>query len=578
MYKSPRYNPPAGSSRRIQILDPAVARKIAAGEVIDRPFSVVRELIDNAIDAGSSEIEVAVENGGMSLIRVTDNGAGMSPEDLKQCFLPHATSKIASLSDLEKIGSLGFRGEALASIAAVSRTQIISAEDDSQPPYRIVVRDGKLESAAPFRGKKGTTVESADLFYSYPGRKRFLKSPSAEAALCSSVTVEKALPFPEITFRYFSGGTLRLFLPAGGLKDRVVTANKLEDQNDFFYEIEGSGDGFTAVIVTGSPDIYRRDRRYMQVFVNGRRIWEFSLVQAIEYAYSSFLPGGLYPYCFVFLRMDPQLVDFNIHPAKKEARFRSVQETRRRLISMIDSFLSASAVRSAAQQKQSSQYELPSSMPDTSLREKVSEAGEGDREFNLDIHSKPAPDTWRGAEKDHKYRYLGQVFLTFLAVEYDDAFYLIDQHAAHERLLFDRFSRHGRQQPLLIPIDLHPDPDEQDFICRSKERFAEIGIVLSEKENGGWRIEAVPETFKGAEQYLCEAIKGMAGTEKQLLTRLYAEMSCKAAIKAGEYCDTLTAEDLIGSVFELESPRCPHGRPVYFSLSRDELYQFVGRT
>jgi DNA mismatch repair protein MutL len=405
-----------------------------------------------------------------------------------------------------------------------------------------------------------------------------LKNPSAESALCSSVTVEKALPFPEITFRYFSGGSLRLFLPSGELKDRVLRAHKLEEQKDFFYEIEGSGDDFSAGIVAGVPDIYRKDRRCVQVFVNGRRIWEFSLVQAVEYAYSSFLPGGFYPYCFVFLRINPQLVDFNIHPAKKEARFRSVREIRRRLIAVIDSFLSASAVKSAVEKKSPSQYELPSSRPAERSRPPVSEAREGTGNFNLEIRSRPAADTGPAADTDKKYRYLGQVFRTFLAVEYDDTFYLVDQHAAHERLLFDRFSRHSSRQPLLIPVDLDLDQEEEQFISRNKKSFAEIGIALSEKEKGGWQIDAVPEALKGAEEYLCDALKGIGGTEKQILTRLYAEMSCKAAIKAGEYCDDLTAEDLIGKVFDLESPRCPHGRPVYFSLSRDELYQFVGRT
>ncbi|RKX88794.1 MAG: DNA mismatch repair endonuclease MutL, partial [Spirochaetes bacterium] len=305
--------------RRIQILRDTVALRIAAGEVIDRPFSVVRELIDNAVDCGAGNIDLYVEGGGIERIRVVDNGSGMSLEDLKKCYLPHATSKISEMEDLESLKTLGFRGEALSSIGACSRLEIISSETGADAG-RLVVSNGALRDLSPYKGNKGTIVDVSGLFHAMPARKKFLKRPSAEAAACKKVFIDKVLPFCEISFRYFQDGAMKLFFPVSSLKERVINAYPGILNKDLTREMESSTEDFSVRIIAADPSVNRKDRRYIQLFVNNRRINDFSLLQAVEYGFSEFLPGGTYPVAFVFIKIKPSLIDVNIHPAKKEVK------------------------------------------------------------------------------------------------------------------------------------------------------------------------------------------------------------------------------------------------------------------
>lgn len=325
-------------SRSIHLLRDQVARKIAAGEVIDRPFSLLRELMDNAVDAGADTIDVHLAGGGTRSVRVVDNGCGMEREDLELCFLPHATSKISEVEDLDRITSLGFRGEALSSIAACSRLRITSAVAEGEA-FTIEVDNGKLLSLQPSKGRKGTVVEASDLFYSIPARKRFLKSDQAELSACRKLFAEKALAFPEISFRLFSEGELKLFLPASSLIDRVTASYPGQVHASMIHTIQGAGEGFHFTALGSGLSLYRKDRRYIHIYVNKRKIDEFSLVQAVSYGYGEYLPGGTFPVCFLFLEVDPERVDFNIHPAKKEVRFRGLKEIHHQVSSGIRDFL-----------------------------------------------------------------------------------------------------------------------------------------------------------------------------------------------------------------------------------------------
>ena len=327
--------------RRIQILREEVTRKIAAGEVIDRPFSVVRELLDNSLDAECSEITLMIEGGGLSRIRVIDHGFGLSEEDLRLCFLSHSTSKIREEEDLYRSTTLGFRGEALASIGTCARLEIVSKPSEENHANRLTVQDGKLLSLDPCQGKDGTNTEVTELFAHVPARREFLKSRSAETTMCKSIFLDKTLPFPDLSFRFFVDGSLNIFLPAQDLLNRVSTAYSSQLKPSLLHEIEVDGEGFTARVVLGGPELSRRDRKLIQVFINKRRIFTYPLVQAMEYAFSPYLPGGNFPMAFIFLEILPQLVDFNVHPAKKEARIKILSQIRRDLALKTKSFLSS---------------------------------------------------------------------------------------------------------------------------------------------------------------------------------------------------------------------------------------------
>ena len=330
----------AGASRRISVLREEVSRKIAAGEVIDRPLSIVRELLDNALDAGSASVDVHLARGGLDLVRVVDDGAGMDRDDLSRCWLPHATSKIETEEDLLEVTSLGFRGEALSSMATASRLEIVSCPPEGVA-HRLVVRGGKQELLEPCQGRRGTVVDVSELFFNYPARKRFLRSPSAEAGLSRSVFLDRAAAFPGVAFRLFADGALRLSLPATDHVQRISLCHDLDSR--LLGTAEVRGEGFTVRLVAASPDGRRTDRRLVQAFVNNRRVQEFSLVQAVEFGFQGYLPGGYHPVAFVFVDIDPSLVDFNIHPAKKEVRFRTLPEVHRAVVSATRMFLAGRA-------------------------------------------------------------------------------------------------------------------------------------------------------------------------------------------------------------------------------------------
>ncbi|MCF7949083.1 MAG: DNA mismatch repair endonuclease MutL, partial [Spirochaetia bacterium] len=317
--------------RRIHLLRDSVAQKIAAGEVIDRPFSVVRELLDNAIDSGADSIDLYIEGGGIRRIRVLDNGSGMDREDLELCYKPHATSKISAVGDIYNLHTLGFRGEALASVAACAKLTITSAPVSAEP-HTLEVRNGSPIRLELSRGTQGTVVDVSDLFYAMPGRRKFLKSPGAETSACTRTFIEKALPFPDISFRLFTDDQLKLYLPAADLQKRIAAAYPNQVDPSFLNSVEEEAGRFKIKGLLASPAIHRRDRRNIQVYVNRRRIQEFSLVQAVHYAYEQLLPGGSFPVAFIFLEIDPELVDFNIHPAKREVRINNLPEIHHQLV------------------------------------------------------------------------------------------------------------------------------------------------------------------------------------------------------------------------------------------------------
>ncbi len=563
-------NPPP----RVHRLREEVARKIAAGEVIDRPASVVRELLDNSLDAGAREITVRLDRGGLGRIEVSDDGSGIAAADLELCALPHTTSKITDEQDLERISSLGFRGEALASIGACARLEVISRTDGQGSAFRLVVEGGRRRAPESCPGRRGTLVSVSDLFFNMPARRKFMKAASAESALCRAVFEERALAFAEVAFRLFVSGELKAFYPAAAPLERAraVLARSLEHAS-LLEEVAAQGDGFSLRLILGAPEAARRDRRLVQIFVNRRRVQEYALVQAVEYGYTGTVPGGLHPVAFVFARIEPQLVDFNVHPAKREARIRILPEIHRAVVASVQGFLPRYARRAAS---------VPPSAGLPFAPERPTPPGERLRERFVEAVSRAAASGPPPAASTHEAalpRYLGRVFGLFLVVEWGATLYLIDQHAAHERILMDRMlARQKHRQELLLPICFEATADEARVLRERSALLERLAIGLEQSGPGTFEVTGLPPEFEAIEAgELVRFLKSFDRSPEILEREIHSLAACRAALKDGDPVDAVTASELAAAALALPDARCPHGRPLWAAISRDELLRLVGR-
>ena len=636
-------------ARPVRTLNPEVARKIAAGEVIDRPNAIVRELMDNAIDAGATSISVEISGGGIDKIRIIDNGSGMTKDDLQNCARPHATSKISSEVDLMNLSTLGFRGEALASVAAVARLSIQSAG------YKMrasITEDHIIEAAAPL---KGTIVQSEGLFENFPARRQFLKRPATEGIMCRNTFIEKALARPDIAFRFVSDGETKIDLPAGqSLKDRFVMANSYSEGSDLFFEFGQSSGGenpdWSFTVVIGEPAVSRSNKKEIFIYANGRRIQEYSLVQAVEYGGQGFFPNGTYPVAAVFARVRPDLIDFNIHPAKREARFADISALHHGLSSTIRSFFhqytySNFTEDKTADEKRSQEFDFstPDNKPSagTSSATYAEAAGEKTSLYERHISYKPsetknqalydfrskylgiksgngqssgtlwtqtresdssslaeaalkaaagpgAEATGDGAkakpsnDSQSKVRFIGSCLGTFLLAEKNNCLYFIDQHAVHERILFDKLMNsqgEAGRQTLLIPYKIRTESKSQDKqLEKLQDELCRIGFETKHSQDGLWEITSIPERWTGTEYELRTLLFVKQVEPKEIIRSIAAMTACKAAVKDGYVLDDITAARLVEEAFTLEDPHCPHGRPIYTLISREKLFELVKRT
>ncbi len=571
-------------SRRIRILRENVSRRIAAGEVIDRPLSVVRELLDNSIDAQAKTIDLSIIDGGVGEIRVHDDGHGMSSADLALSVQPHATSKISTPEDLFRITTLGFRGEALSSIAACAKLEITSCEHGSSPGYRIAVHGGRLITSGDAASAPGTTVSVRDLFYTLPARRKFLDRTSTEAARCRRMFLEKALPFPRILFRYHADGELRATFPACESRlERVLSAHPDLFDRAILFSGSTQLDAVSAEAVVADPSFNRGDRRLVQIFVNNRRVDEYALVQAALHAYEPYLPGGRFPAAFVFLQIDPAEVDFNIHPAKREVRFHNPRTVHRAVVDAVADAAAGFAGRVAPLGRRVGRRPLGAPTDLTacelvdSAERRAAHRFEIDRYRDLSVRSKPSDDDI--VADDGRFRYIGTLFSLFLVVEQNETLYLIDQHAAHERILYDAFrSSPGEVQRLLVPRRVVPAVDAAEETAALRERLARHGVSVDRRDDGAWYLTALPAGYRSVEHAIVEFIEEYGGTEAGFERSLFAWMACRAAVKDNDTLEDAAAIDLARQALALPEPRCPHGRPIWHRISRDDLNRFVGRT
>lgn len=572
---------------RIRILEPETAKRIAAGEVIDRPAAALRELLDNALDAGAANVGVELEGGGIDRLRVADDGCGMDREDLSLSVLPHATSKIRVADDLLSLTTLGFRGEALSSIAAVAALEISSAVADDRA-WRLSSRPGREPVLEPWRGSRGTVATVSELFASFPARKKFLKRPSAEAAACRQVFVDKALPFPSVAFKLSSGGKVLLALPPGDLLSRVLSACIPDQLPAFFRELVAEGPGFSARVVAGLPETYRTDRKHLQVFVNGRRVQEYGIAQAMEYAYRGALPGGAWPFAYAFVDVSPDLADFNIHPAKKEVRLRNLDDIRSGVIGAIRGYLGGRSrlVSANLALDLSGRQEAPrlpgfadAAWPPSTGQSPVAHADWAAIADEIVAVREDTPRPYRPTQSEESaFRYLGQALGVFLVVETEGELRLLDMHAAHERMLYDRLIAGGvASQELLVPVVYEPESAEEErWLEAHAGALGAAGFRLS-RDGPSWLLESTPALLPASKTGSIFELIRKRPDPSELLREAAATIACRAAVMDGDQVDERTAEGLIAGALALPDQRCPHGRPMWIRLGKEDLFRAVRR-
>jgi len=576
---------------RVKILAPEEARRIAAGEVVDRPAALVREFLDNAIDSGALNIEVCIEEGGCKKIEVSDDGSGMQREDLELCYLTHATSKISCLNDLDTSLTLGFRGEALSAASAVCRLEIITSAD-GRDAWLLETGPGenypaKIEQT---RRTKGTTVRAHNLFESIPARKKFLKREGSEGVLCRQIFIDKALAFNEINFRFTNDGKLKDFFKAvSSKKERFASALLKTEETDFLHEINISGDGFSAAIVIGGPELYRNDRKQLFVFANGRRVNDYSLIQAVEYGSQGWFPNGTHPVAAVYVDIDPSLADFNIHPAKREVRFRDPGAIHHAVSGGVKSFFHRKTVKDITQREErseecevtSDELKFPVNTPHSSLLT-PHYPSVTNRSFEvferLNKYSAISSPPRLCKSSSGSMSYVGRLFGLFILVECDDRLYIIDQHAAHERILYDKFLEEPiPKQELLSPIVFTTESCEEDSFLESKrEELSRLGVEIIKDENS-WQITSLPADWRMGDAATVKEILQLRTAGENMAKRWAATYCCRAAIKDGDYPDDITAFALAKEALLLPEPRCPHGRPIWTEISREALFKAVRR-
>lgn len=673
----------------IQVLDQVTIDKIAAGEVIERPASIVKELVENAIDAGADSVTVEIRDGGIDFIRVTDNGCGIPHDEVRSAFLRHSTSKIRSVEDLMHISSLGFRGEALSSIAAVTRTELITKTGDCEFGTRYVIEGGKEVSLEETGAPDGTTFLVHQLFYNVPARRKFLKTPMTEAGHVQDLLMHLALSHPEVAFLFKNNNQEKLRTSGNGkLKDviyniygRDIAANLLD------IDYEKSGLRITGYL--GKPVITRGNRNFENFFVNGRYVKSPMISKSLEDAYKDFTMQHKFPFAVLHFHVDGETIDVNVHPTKMELRFQRQQDVyntvfegvHRRLLepeliqraevpepvqpegpgsaaqgrtgqkespfllrprnTAADAFVSADvkpgaaplpapeAVQPPAQEEVHDEDYFIRKMRErvTAYHERMSSAEVADRsgiyrpetqadriretvKYGTDKVQEPGDEINREEKADStaevtpqkpqqldlfeenflkrdvraEYRLIGQVFDTYWLVQFQDSLYIIDQHAAHERVLYERTlkgmkTREFTSQYLSPPIILTLSMQEARLLEEHMDRFTRIGFEIEPFGPEEYTVRAVPDNLFGIakKELLMEMIDDLSdglntSMTPDLIDEKVASMSCKAAVKGNNRLSAQEVDALIGELLTLDNPyHCPHGRPTIIAMTKREL-------
>jgi len=620
----------------INILDAQSANMIAAGEVVERPAAAVKELVENAIDSGADTISVEIKNGGNTLIRVSDNGCGISAEDLPRALLRHATSKIKSGADIDGVMTLGFRGEALAAISAVSRLSIISRtkEDDFG---NLLMAEGEEVKVEEVGCPIGTTVLVEELFYNTPARRKFMKKDATEAAACRAVVEKAAISHPEISFRFTSDGEQKIITSGdGSLKNAISDALGTSFAKGLI-EVQGEAEGVTVSGYVSTPETARGRNTAVSAFINKRYVVSKTVSAAIKEAFKSYIPHDRYPAAVLFLEMSPKAVDVNVHPAKIEVKFqneRSVYEAVyygiRTALQRADAFTGdGEDILVTGGDIDTEKIKMPSNRPEgkdvrrfarpddmkLAQRDAVFSAADFKAEDREDKDVTFDFPTQRAEEKPKEekagslsfashgsfdlppkqeqivstpaYKYVGEVWNAYVMAETEEAFYIIDKHAAHERILYEKLrkSTTAESQGLLAPVIAELREEEAQILLDSKDYLFDLGFEVDSFGDRSVALRAVPAALKDVgelsvilEQLAASLSEGAALPFSERVDKALFTVACKAAVKAGR---RNTAEDnkwIIDRLFESGSIKyCPHGRPVAKVFTRKEANKWFDR-
>lgn len=651
----------------IKQLPQNVANQISAGEVIERPASIVKELIENAIDAGAKNIEIKIEDGGRELIRVKDDGHGIEADDIEAAFNRYATSKIEDIDDLYSLYSLGFRGEALASIASVAEVEMISRHQNSDQAVKIKLKGGEIIDKKPAGSTVGTEITVRDLFYNTPARYKYLKTTTTEFSHISKIVSAEATANSDLSFKLYHDGRQILSTPGSDkLKDTIYAVYGSEiAENLIPIEIEDRYIKLSGYLCR--PEVTRSSRSHELFFVNGRPIYNNLTAKAVETAYSKLIDPGRKPIVFLFIKVNPILVDVNVHPAKREVKFsrsqiifdvinKAVRSTLKendpttRIKLKQNSDLKRSKKEEAEEnidreqlfgedknQKNNSNNVQVSRNNKTSKNNynpqnsrtkninssknkyrgsKTNNYSSEDYQKNINYGSQSSqnqpPENISEAKKDFKeiieadenqeyslaeveaeesyFKFLGQIFNSYLLIETDQGLKIVDQHNAQERILYEKFyaefnKKDNASQSLLLPVKIELSAEEREIVRQYETEIRDIGIDFSDFGNNTILIQEVPVLLKNKstrniiEELIAElAEAGKAKTAAEIQKTMLEYLACRSSIKAGQPLTKKESIQLIKDLYKTENPyRCPHSRPVMINISRDEIEKGLGR-
>ena len=588
----------------IKLLSKETIDKIAAGEVVDRPENVVKELIDNAVDSGATAVSIEIRNGGSDLIRVTDNGCGISKEDIPNAFLRHATSKLSKAEDLQRIMTMGFRGEALASIAGVSRVELITKRREDITGYRYVIEGGREMSLKEIGIPDGTTIIVRDLFFNVPVRRQFLKSARTEGSYVRDIAEKAALSFTGISFSFISDGK-QLFHTSGNgkLKDVVYTVYGNETSKEML-DVSYSDDITCISGLISKPVLSRSKRDFEVYFVNGRHVRSNIIDRAIETAYEGYLMQHRFPFTVLKIDISPERIDVNIHPKKSEIRFsddeavfNAVYEAVKNTLSHRELIPKAVPDEKKTPEKNKEHHEpfeknirgIKEAAPEiVILKEELEKIPAGVSENSEKPDNSYEQQKFLTEESKPYYRFIGQIFETYWMIEYDNSLYLIDQHAAHEKVnyekMIEKIAANEVASQMIIPVMISLSAAEADLLNSNMDVFRGIGFEIEPAGEKDFVVRAVPAQLPelSSAELLMDMIDSLSdmksGADMRILKEKAASMACKASVKGNMRLSEKEMRALVDELLKLRDPyNCPHGRPVIVKLTHYDLDKMFKR-
>ncbi|MCI6665676.1 MAG: DNA mismatch repair endonuclease MutL [Lachnospiraceae bacterium] len=591
--------------KNINILDSNTIDKIAAGEVVERPSAVVKELVENSIDANADAVTIEIKDGGISFIRITDNGEGIDRSQIKKAFMRHATSKIKSVEDLISVTSLGFRGEALSSISAVGKVEFLTKTKTDFIGTRYVVEGGRECVFEDAGIPDGTTIIVRDLFFNVPARKKFLKSPSSEGNNITELIEHMILSHPNISFKYIYNGNVKLQSSGkNDIKSCIYNVYGRDIANGLI-EVKSIRDDISIHGFIGKPELARATRNFEIYFVNNRFIKSTLIDRALEEAYKDYLMLHKYPTVFLYFEIPSHLIDVNVHPTKREIRFFEGEALKCYIVDVIkNALINKELIKEIVEESHEKPsvkeseinkepFETINHIIESSYNNYYSSEIEKEDE-STDINDKNEQltlfdDKFISEESIKKHRIIGQLFNTYWLIEFENKLFIVDQHAAHEKVNYERLIKKLRNnencsQNIYPPIVVSLSNAEAQYVTKYNENFLNVGFTIEHFGGLDYTISTVPMELLSQNpadyfhEMLDELMEGKNSKETETVNLKIATMACKASVKGNMHLSVFEADKLISELLTLENPyNCPHGRPTIISFSKYEIEKMFKR-